>query len=75
MPKESGRAERTRMRLPEILWRLETAFETMAPIRGHLENDTQEDTAFVMGNALGVLADAISKVKRDMKANKEAADE
>jgi hypothetical protein len=55
------------MRLPEILWRLETAFETMAPIRGHLEGDSREDTALAMGLALGTLADAISKVKRDLK--------
>jgi hypothetical protein len=58
------------MKNDEILWRLQTAFETIAPMRGQLEGDMEDETAHATGVVLGNLAYAISLVKRDILAQK-----
>jgi hypothetical protein len=62
--------ELERMKSDEILWRLQTALETITPMRGQLESDITEETAFITGQALGALHQAITLVKRDILAQK-----
>jgi hypothetical protein len=58
------------MKSDEILWRLQTALETIIPMRGQLEGDLTEETAFITGQALGALHHAITLVKRDILSQK-----
>jgi hypothetical protein len=50
----------------EILWRLECALETLAPMRGQIEGDLTDEATFATGIAMGNLVAAINLVKRDI---------
>jgi len=58
------------MKSDEILWRLQTALETIIPMRGQLEGDLTDETAFATGEAIGILFRAIKLVKRDILTQK-----
>jgi hypothetical protein len=58
------------MKNDEILWRLQTAYETLAPMRGQLEDDMENETSYATGVVLGNLIIAINLLKRDILAQK-----
>jgi hypothetical protein len=59
------------MQLPEILTRLETALQELLPIRGQLERDCPDETALVLGQAIGAVFRAKALVERDLRLQKE----
>jgi hypothetical protein len=59
------------MQLPEILTRLETALQELLPIRGQLERDCPDETALVLGQAIGTVFRAKALVEHDLRLQKE----
>jgi hypothetical protein len=59
------------MRLPEILTRLETALQELLSMRGQLERDCPDETALVLGQAIGAVFRAKALVEHDLRLQKE----
>jgi hypothetical protein len=51
--------------------RLETALQELLPIRGQLEGDCPDETALVLGQAIGTVFQAKALVERDLRLRKE----
>lgn len=51
----------------EILARLETAFTALSGVRGQLEGDTPDDTAWQLGVALAEILKAKRLIERDIE--------
>jgi hypothetical protein len=58
------------MKNDEILWRLQTALETLIPMRGQLEDDLTESAAYITGVVMGNLSFAIDLVKKEILSQK-----
>jgi hypothetical protein len=60
------------MKLLEILAHCEIAFDQLVLMRGQLERECQDDTAFALGEAIGAVHKAKALVERDLRAQEEA---
>jgi hypothetical protein len=59
------------MTLEEIIERVSTALEIMAPIRGHIEADISPETALALGELMGVIVRLKVSIKRDVEIKRE----
>lgn len=55
------------MKLEEIRTRIETAYEALMPMRGHMENDHSEELSLELGRLLGQLVKTWAIVRRDIE--------